>query len=168
MKQSKILLTGYKNTRYDQSTSKILLDKIEDKYDKYLFSNDFDKIKREIESLHIENYDYIIMFGQKPIIKKPTMELSARIDSSVISTNFDMDALFKVLKGKGLPYRISRGAGTSYCNFTYFNMLSFINENQLKTKALFIHIPYLKNFIDMDNYTDLINNGGVLCQKLQK
>lgn len=64
----KILLTGFKG--YNNSTQN-LLSRMNNST--FYFSNNFNKIKKEINDIQINQYDYIICFGQKPLIKKYTL-----------------------------------------------------------------------------------------------
>jgi len=47
------------------------------------------------------------------------------------------------LKACGIPVKLSYSAGTYICNFLMYTALNFINQKDLKTKAGFIHIPFL-------------------------
>lgn len=46
-----------------------------------------------------------------------------------------------VLKENGYPAEISNSAGTYLCNFVMYKLLHHIHENNLQTKAGFVHIP---------------------------
>ena len=47
------------------------------------------------------------------------------------------------LKEAGIPVKLSYSAGTYICNFVMYSSLHFIEEKGFKTKAGFIHIPFL-------------------------
>lgn len=160
MKQSNVLLTGFKSTRFDESSSKIFLEQITG-YDKYLFTNDFECITKETPFLHLNNYDYILMFGQKPIIKRLSLELDATKNDIIINTNYQLDYLLNALSKCHISYKISHRPGSSYCNYAYYNVLEYIKNNNLKAKVIFIHIPYIKNFVEMDKCIKFFSNGGL-------
>lgn len=157
--QSKVLLTGYKNgSRYDRSTSKMLIEKIIN-YDTFLFSNDFNKIIEEVKSVASKNYDYILMFGHKPIIKKLLVEVECSIGNDYKFTNFPLKIILNLFKSNNIDYKLSETPGNSYCNFAYYQMLKYIEENELGTKVIFIHIPYKDNFIQFDEVVNVLNGG---------
>lgn len=157
MKPSKVLLTGFKAKGKDFSTSKILLERINDTYDKYLFSNDLTLIKEEMPLLFNKNYDYIIMFGWKPVVKDMHVEIESHSKLDTLFTNFPLNKLLTVLKANNVRYKISENPGNSYCNFAYYNVLNHIYKNKLSTKVIFIHIPHLSNFKDMDKIINILN-----------
>lgn len=162
MKQNNILLTGFKQTRFDKSSSKVFLEQIRP-HDKHLFSNNYDQINKEVKLLQLENYDYVYMFGQKPIIKRLTIEIDAKKDNT-LSTNYPIDYLIKALTSNNISYRLSHNPGNSYCNHAYYKVLEFIKENNLKTKVIFIHIPYIKNFVEVDKCINYFSSGGVYAR----
>lgn len=47
------------------------------------------------------------------------------------------------LKDAGIPVNLSNSAGTYICNYVMYCALHFIEQAGLKTKAGFIHIPFL-------------------------
>ena len=162
MKQNKILLTGFKATRFDKSASKVFLEQINN-YDKYLFSNNYDNINREIKLLQLEKYDYVFMFGQKPVIKRLTIEIDAKKDN-ILNTNFQVEAFIEELINNNISYRLSHNPGNSYCNHAYYKVLEFIKANNLKTKVIFIHIPYIKNFVEMNKCISYFSSGGIYAR----
>ncbi len=151
MKQNKVLLTGFK-----KSSSKDLLNKISDYYDKFLFSNNYTTIIKEMSGLlDRKKYDYVIMFGQKPLTKKLSIELIGKQKDKTVETTFCVEKLTKVLEENQIDYRLSENPGTSYCNFVYYNVLKRLEESD--TKAIFIHIPYKNNFVQMEDLTKMFN-----------
>ena len=98
-------------------------------------------------------YDYVFSFGQKPNIKnKVNIETTARNGITSVETDFDCERLQKLFESNGVVAKISRNAGTSYCNCLYYNGLDYIQQNNLKTKMVFIHIPFLKNIDNTDSF----------------
>ena len=49
----------------------------------------------------------------------------------------------EAIKAKNIPASVSDSAGTYVCNHLMYGVLNYINQNNLNTKAGFIHIPYL-------------------------
>ena len=64
-----------------------------------------------------------------------------------MSSDFPYISLEKALKDT-YPYKNSKNAGTSYCNYIYYKALEYLQENRSDTKVVFIHIPYYKNISD--------------------
>jgi len=145
----KILLTAFHNT------SSELLIKNTTNYEMLILPND--KVKDSellIEAVSSRKYDYVISFGQRPIIKdKVHIETTAaKADGICIDTNFDCEILKDIFEESGIIAKISHNAGSSFCNSLYFNGLKYINENGLKTKMVFIHIPFAKNISCFKNF----------------
>ena len=98
-------------------------------------------------------YDYVFSFGQKPNVKnKVHIETTGRNGITSVETSFDCVQLQKGFKSNGIMAKISHNAGTSYCNSLYYNGLDYIQQNNLKTKMVFIHIPFSKNINDADSF----------------
>lgn len=152
MNQSKkphtILLTAFRGT-----SSELLLGNAEN-YKTLLLPND--KIKdseRLINVISHEKFDYVISFGQRPNIKgKVHIETTAKDGEFHIDTNFDCDELKRMFEQKGIAAKISRNAGTSFCNQLYLNGLKYISQNDLDTQMVFVHIPFIKNIADFDGF----------------
>ena len=58
-----------------------------------------------------------------------------------LETNFDVINLYNYFKKFNIPVKISYFADTYVCNYTYFNCLNYIRENNIEIKCIFIHIP---------------------------
>lgn len=159
MKQNNILLTGYKSiNEKDLSPSKEVLNKITNKINKFLFTNDFKTIDEEVKEILKYNYEYIIMIGWKPNIKKISIEIASYYESNCLYTNILLEEILKPLKKHNIAYSLSENPGTSYCNHAYYEVLNNIKKSNLKTKAIFIHIPALNNFGDMDKFISMLNS----------
>ena len=131
-------------------------------------TNDFDTLilpndkvkdsKKLIDMIADGSNDYVLSFGQRPNIKnKVHIETTARNGESAIETNYDCKGLQKSFELNGISAKISHNAGTSYCNCLYYNGLNYIQQKKIKTKMVFIHIPFLKNIDDTDFFTRIIN-----------
>ena len=125
------------------------------------YANDFDSViipndkvkdsEKLINKIADGTYDYVFSFGQRPNIKnKVHIETTGRNGITSVETDFDCVQLQKLFESNGIAAKISHNAGTSYCNCLYYNGLNYIQQNNLKTKMVFIHIPFLKNINDAD------------------
>lgn len=143
MIDSRVLLTAFRGSSAEE------LIKYANGFDTLVLPNS--KVKdteKLINKIADGTYNYIFSFGQKPNIKnKVNIETTARDGITSVETDFDYEQLQKLFESNGVAAKISRNAGTSYCNSLYFNGLSYIQTNKLKTKMVFVHIPYLK-YID--------------------
>lgn len=149
---AKILLTAFRGS----SAEKLI--KSVNGYKTLILPND--KIldtQKLINAISKEKYDYILSFGQKPVIKdKVHIEMVAKDKEFSITTNFDCEELRKHFNKNGLITKISNNCGTSYCNKLYLNVLKFILQNGMDTKMVFIHIPFEKNITVFDDFSKKI------------
>lgn len=143
-----MLLTAFRSSSAEH------LIKYAKEFDSLIFPNDKVKDSEKLINKIIDGtYDYVFSFGQKPNIKnKVYIETSARTGESTVQTSFDCEQLQKLFESNRISAKISHNAGTSYCNSLYFNGLSYIQNNKLKTKMLFVHIPFLKNIDNFDSF----------------
>lgn len=148
MNNSRVLLTAFRGSSSEQ------LIKYAKGFDILIFPND--KVKdseKLINKITDCTYDYVFGFGQRPNIKnKVHIETTARNKITYVETDFDCVQLQKIFASNGITAKISHNAGTSYCNCLYYNSLSYLQKNDLYTKMVFIHIPYLKNIDDTDSF----------------
>lgn len=155
MNDSKILLTAFRGSSAEQLT------KAASGFDTLILPND--KVRDSqmlITAIADGKYDFVFSFGQKPNIKnKVHIETTAKNGKDLLRTAFDCQKLQTVFASNSIPAKLSRNAGTSYCNSLYYNGLAYLQKNDLKTKIVFIHIPFLKN-IDNKNqfFTKLIDS----------
>ena len=153
-----ILYAGFEGRN---NSSKILLDTLNCNNKIYL-KNDKHRSCEQIETmLSTNSYDYVFLFGQKPIIKnKLSIEQYAKKDN-ILESNLDIKALSKFFTSKNINNYISHNAGTSYCNNIYHFTLNLIKEKKLNTKVIFIHIPYIKNFNNIKEVANLLMKGEI-------
>ncbi len=151
----KILLTGYKART---SVVQTLLAKITGEYDMFLFTNRFVTIQKEVGKLFQKNkYDYVILFGRKPRIKRIFVELEANGNYEKFSTNFPLEELFSIFNEKKIGYKTSVHPGNSYCNCAYYHVLKYVYDNHCNTKVVFIHIPFAGNFKEINEVAEGIS-----------
>lgn len=147
----KILFAGFEG---EYNSSKILLDELKCENKLYL-KNDKTLSCRQIERELKNDYDVVFLFGQKPKIKnKLCLELYAKNGDEILKTEFDVKKLAEKLKIAGIVSYFSDKSGNSYCNNIYFYVLKQINDKKLNTKAVFVHLPQLKNIENMDFFAD--------------
>ena len=148
MIESKVLLTVFRGSSAEQLIER------SNGFDTLILPNDKVKDSEKLINKIIDGtYDYVFSFGQKPNIKnKVYIETTAKNGVISVETDFDCERLQKLFKSNGVAAKISHNAGTSYCNSLYFNGLSYIQNSKLKTKMVFVHIPFLKNIDDTDSF----------------
>lgn len=151
-----ILLTAFRGT-----SSELLLQS--SKYDTLLLpSNKKEDVEMLFSTLQKHEYDYIISFGQRPILKdKVCIETTAKDAGQELETASNCEYLRALFEKNGVPAKLSHNAGTSYCNNLYWHGLSYIAEQKLKTKMVFIHVPFTKNMKNITDFSQKISN--VIC-----
>ena len=147
----KILLTAFKGT-----SSEKVIGCFDEAYRRLILENDkVISVNQLISELENDRFDYVISFGQKPVIKdKIYVECSGRLGDTEYETDFDIIRLVSALKLNGFSVHISNNAGTSYCNNLYARGLKIILERAYKGRMVFIHIPFEKNISDFNDFSD--------------
>ena len=126
----------------------------------YLPNDKIKDFKLLINALKQEQYDYVISLGQRPNIKdKVHIETKARKGEMCLETGFDCVKLKDMFEQSGLCVKLSDNAGTSFCNELYWNGLRYIEECQLDTKMVFLHVPFEKNISDVEEFRRNIYTG---------
>ena len=127
MNDSRVLLTAFRGSSSEQ------LIKYAKEFDSLILPNDKVKDSENLIKKIIDGtYDYVFSFGQKPNIKnKVNIETTARNGITSVETDFDCERLQKLFESNGVVAKISRNAGTSYCNCLYYNGLDYIQQNNL-------------------------------------
>lgn len=149
--KSTVLLTAFKGT-----SSEMLISRFDKVYRKIILENNKNASAVQlVNALENDNINYIISFGQKPVIKdKIYIELAGRIGGTLYNTDFETDRLAAALIDRSFSVRISSNAGTSFCNHIYACGLKYISENHHSAKMVFVHVPFEKNISDFDDYSD--------------
>lgn len=150
-----ILLTAFINT-----SSELLIKSFCDNYDKLILENNkkqcFSQFKDKIEA---KNYDYVFSFGQKPVISdKVYIEQYAKNDKGTYETTIDITKFANAFMSSALTVKLSKNAGTSYCNYLYAQGLEYLILSNLTTKMIFIHVPFSKNITDFNNFSQKIKD----------
>ncbi len=148
--QNKILFIGFKKAHEnDNNSSYLMLMQLRSKKT-FFFDNDFSCIYDEARQISGGDWNKIIMFGQKPLIKNICIERCAKYDDTILYSNFNFDLIEKMLNDRKINFKWSNHAGNSYCNYAYYCLLDIIRKRNIKTEVLFIHIPYMEKFLNMD------------------
>ena len=152
----KILYTCFNGKN---NSSKILLDNIDVELDDKLYlKNSFKtSVKQLKDKIKSNKYDLIISFGQAPL-SKSVVKIETR-GSCVehFDTNYDFSKLKELLDKNNFRTIISNYAGKYLCNNIYYNGLKYINENKLKCKMIFIHIPKIDNIDCIEKLSHLFS-----------
>ncbi len=151
-REKSILLTAFQGT-----SSEMLLNEMEG-YQVLILPND--KVKDSellLGMLSETHFDYVLSFGQRPNIKdKVHIETTARDGEVCLDTVLDCERLRLLFEQNGIPAKLSHNAGTSFCNKLYWNGLKYITKHELKTKMVFIHVPFGRNIGDIELFKNRI------------
>ena len=148
MRNGHILMTAFCG-----SSAELLLKRVNDCNTLFLPNDKVKDSELLIEAIRNEKFDYVICFGQRPLIKdKVHLETTAREGDFFINTNFDHEKLKGLLEANGVAVKISHNAGTSFCNKLYLNGLKYVVQNNMETRMIFVHIPFVKNITDFDAF----------------
>lgn len=140
----KILIAGFEG---EDNSAKILLDNMKEEcnQDTLYLENDFEVSSNQIEEKLLQNYDYVLIFGQKPNTKSIYLENNAFLYGTKLETDFYYGVLKQNLESNNYKVISSCDAGNYLCNNVFFRALNFKQTNNLKTKIAFIHIPTIDN-----------------------
>ena len=144
----KILIAGFEG---EDNSAKILLDNMKEECneDTLYLENDFEVSSNQIEEKLLQNYDYVLIFGQKPNTKSIYLENNALLEGTKLETDYYYGVLKENLESNNYNVLSSCNAGNYLCNNVFFRALSFKQTNNLKTKIAFIHIPTIDNIEDI-------------------
>ena len=161
----KILIAGFKG---DNNSAKILLDHIKKvcNVDILYLENDFEISSKQIEETLLENYDNVLIFGQKPNTTNIYLENNAILEETKLVTDYYYSVLKEKLEQYTYQAMSSYDAGKYLCNNVFFRALNFKQKNNLKSKIAFIHIPTINNIEDINCLSSSIKNYiETLCEK---
>ena len=147
----KILIAGFKG---DDNSAKILLDYIKKvcNEDILYLENDFEISSKQIEEKLLENYDNVLIFGQKPNTTNIYFENNAILEGKKLVTDYYYGALKENLEQYAYQVMSSYDAGKYLCNNVFFRALNF------KQEIAFIHIPTIDNIEDMNRLSNSIKD----------
>ena len=96
---------------------------------------------------------WLFMFiGYGMLISVPLMGLTMNWSLLVILMLTE-----RTLKSADIPYCVSNNAGNYLCNHVYYSGLDYIKQHKLHTKILFIHVPSINDFINIDLFKAWMN-----------
>ena len=134
----RILLMGFKGKN---NSSGILVQAISQNY--RLLTNSFIGVKKDIGEID-DNPDFLIMFGCDKNLKDfVRIERFAEKNGEKIASALDLENISKNLAAAEINNFISDSPGHYFCNEAYWYALQKFNN-----KAVFIHIPTIKNLDD--------------------
>ena len=153
----KILIAGFEG---NNNSSKILLDNIKEKcnINVLYLENDFQVSINQIEEKLLENYDYVLIFGSKPNTKDIYFENNAILENTKLETDYYYGVLKENLESNNYKVETSCDAGNYLCNNVFYKALSFKQNNNIKSKIAFIHIPTIDNIDDIELLSSTILN----------
>lgn len=70
--------------------------------------------------------------------------------SNAYFSNVSVKTLKNALENANIPSKVSNSAGLYVCNCTYYHALSEIFDNELPTKAVFVHLPKLSEDFNIE------------------
>lgn len=131
----KVLYTGFKGRN---NSSNQLLSEISG--EKLFLTNSFDGLKRDIMNIS-DTFDLVIMFGLDTNLKDTVrIECVVEYEGRIETTKADYTALCRCLEENDIHCIVSEMPTKYLCNAAYYHML-----HKTDGKAVFIHIPSLKN-----------------------
>ena len=151
----KVLLAGFAG---EDNASKVVLDKCSLRLEKLYLDNDFSACEAQIKSAVNGGYDFILILGQKPVIKSIYIELAGRYSNGALRTDFDYSALENSFAASGYRVRISENAGNYLCNHVYYHALLASRSLRKNVQILFLHIPYLRKMTDIDLLASVLSD----------
>ena len=131
----RVLYTGFKgkNNASYHLLSRILGQKL-------FLTNSFDGLQKEIMNI-TDQYDLVVMFGLDTSLKDTVrIESIAEWEGEQRTTKIDCDQICDCLIAGGVQCVVSKIPTKYLCNAAYFHMLQ-----KVFGKAIFIHIPTIKN-----------------------
>lgn len=146
-----VLICGFNGKN---NTAKLVLDKINLNNKIYLKNSFITSVEQLYKELLTNKYDYIFLLGQKPKIKSLYIESVGKQQNYKFITKYDVDAIRKYFIKLDYRVIISNNAGNYLCNNIYYYCLKYIEDKNLDTKALFLHIPILKNMFDIERFSE--------------
>jgi len=131
----KVLYIGFKGRN---NSSYRLLSEISG--EKQFLTNSFEGLKRDIMNIS-DTFDLVIMFGLDTNLKDTVrIECVAEYEGRIETTKADYAAICRCLEENDIQCIVSENPTQYLCNAAYYHML-----HKADGKAVFIHIPSLKN-----------------------
>lgn len=127
----------------DDNPARLLVERVSAPCRKVIMPNDNSLSAALMRGEIVRKPSAVIMTGQKPSIRsKIAVERFARADCGMLKTDVDCGRVVRFLRENGYDAYLSSGAGNSYCNAVYAEVL------RLYPHGLFLHIPTMENISD--------------------
>jgi pyroglutamyl-peptidase len=109
---------------------------------------------------HIESLQplWVVCCGMAEKREMLSIEANGKHGEEVLETAVDIAPLVASLSHT----EVSQDAGNFVCNYLYYSVLKHIQENQLETQSLFVHVPVLR----VENRGAIVQDFSRLLQKL--
>jgi pyroglutamyl-peptidase len=83
--------------------------------------------------------DIVVCCGMAEKRSLLTVELNGKFEETIVQTSIDVNLFL----GKLAATEISEDAGKFVCNYLYYSTLKYIQDRQLDSRCLFLHVPVL-------------------------
>ena len=113
--------------------------------ERFFLTNSFSGIEKDLSTINLESYDWILMFGVNKYLKdKLVIEVKARYNDILRETSIDYTKLYSLISEKKIDVEVNNNASMYLCNYAYYHVL-LRNQN-----TVFIHIPGLSKISDIN------------------
>ncbi len=104
--------------------------------------------------------DIVVCCGMAEARSQLTVESNGKHGNDIRHTSLNLDRLIAALP----ITQISHDAGDYVCNWLYYSVLKYIQEQQAKSDCLFVHVPVLHE----SNFQPILQDFLILVQRLLK
>lgn len=137
--------------------ARLLVERVSAPCRKIILPNDNGKAAAVMRRELADAPSAVIMTGQKPRIRSEiAAERFARSSSGRLETETDCGRVVSFFRENGYEAYLSSGAGNSYCNAIYAEVL------KIYPRGLFLHIPILENIGDLGKLVTVFDK--FLCE----
>lgn len=137
---SDIVFAGFDGV---DNPARLLIERVSAPCRKVILPSDNEKAAALMRGEIANDPSAVIMTGQKPSIRsKIAVERFARSASGRLETRTDCGTVVRFFRANGYDAYLSSGAGNSYCNAIYAEVL------KIYPRGLFLHIPTIENISD--------------------
>lgn len=85
----------------------------------------------------------------------PTDQVIIKDGENAYFSTLDLRNIIEKLNAKNIPVHMSNSAGTYVCNNLMYHVLHYAKINNLNIKAGFIHVPFMTEQVNNDDYQSL-------------
>lgn len=135
-----VVFAGFDGT---DNSARLLVERVSAPCRKVIMPNDFALSAALMREEIARDPSLVIMTGQKPSIRsRIAVERFARAEHGILQTSVDCGMVVSFFHENGYDAYLSSGAGNSYCNAVYAEVL------KIYPRGLFLHIPTMENISD--------------------